>query len=85
MEVIVEYKRWLDSYRDIYMLLLLIKWWLVPNYVHSSFNFNLNGVEEDSIISKQFSVLSALQVSLLTTCEKNATLLIRLRMFFNPC
>ena len=30
----------------------------------ASFNFNLNGVEAESIISKQFSVVSALQVSL---------------------
>ena len=31
---------------------------------NASFNFNLNGVEAESIISKQFSVVSALQVSL---------------------
>ena len=30
----------------------------------ASFNFNINGVEAESIISKQFSVVSALQVSL---------------------
>ena len=36
----------------------------------ASFNFNLNGVEVGSIISKQFSVLSALQVSLFTRCIK---------------
>ena len=36
----------------------------------ASFNFNLYGVEAESIISKQFSVLSALQVSLLTRCVK---------------
>ena len=30
----------------------------------ASFNFNLNGAEAESIISKQFSVVSALQVSL---------------------
>ena len=34
----------------------------------ASFNFNLNGVAAESIISKQFSVLSALEVSLLTRC-----------------
>ena len=36
----------------------------------ASFNFNLNGVEVESIISKQFSVLSALLVSSLTRCAK---------------
>ena len=36
----------------------------------ASFNFNLSGVESESIISKQFSVLSAIQVSLLTRCAK---------------
>ena len=35
-----------------------------------SFNFNLKEVETESIISKQFSVLSALQVSLLRKCGK---------------
>ena len=34
----------------------------------ASFNFNLNGVEAESVISKQFSVLSALKGSLLTRC-----------------
>ena len=36
----------------------------------ASFNFNLNGVEVELIISKQCLVLSALQVSLLTRCGK---------------
>ena len=36
----------------------------------ASFNFNLNAVEAESIISKQFSVLRALQVSLLRRCVK---------------
>ena len=40
-------------------VLFFIKRWLL-------LNFNLNKVEAESIISKQFSVLSALQVSLLT-------------------
>ena len=36
----------------------------------ASFNFNLNGVQAESTISKQLSVLSALKVSLLTRCAK---------------
>ena len=36
----------------------------------ASFNFKLYGVETDSIISKQISVLSALQVSLFIKCVK---------------
>ena len=41
-----------------------------------SFNFNLNSVAAESIISKQFSVLSDLQVSLLA---------IRFQILLNPC
>ena len=36
----------------------------------ASFNFNLNPEEAQSIVSKQFSVLSALEVSLLASCAK---------------
>ena len=36
----------------------------------ASLSFNLNGVEVESFISKQFSVLRSLQVSLLTRCTK---------------
>ena len=58
MEVIVKYKRWLDSYRDTYMFFLFIKQWFFQIMYIASFNFKLNGVEAESIILKQFSVLS---------------------------
>ena len=51
----------------------------------ASFNFNLNGVETELIISKQFSVLSALQVSVLTKMCKNVGLFIRFQILLNPC
>ena len=40
-----------------------------------SFNFSLYGLEVESIISKQFSVPSVLQVSLLAICAKMQDLL----------
>lgn len=55
MEVKSKDKRLPDSYRDTYMFLLFIHM--------ASFNFNLNGSE--LIISKQLSLLKALQFSLL--------------------
>ena len=68
MVVIVKHKRRLDSYGDTYVFLLFIYCWLLLKYM-AFFNFNLNEGRVESIISKQFSVLSALQVSLLTKCE----------------
>ena len=70
MEVITKCKRCKDSYRDTYMFLYLLSDDFFQIKCIASFNFNLNGVETESIISKQFSVLSTLQVSLLTRCEK---------------
>ena len=52
------------------MFLLYIKRWSLADYAHTSFNFKLNEAEADSIISKQFSVLSALQVLLFIRCAK---------------
>ena len=36
----------------------------------ASFNFNLNRVDAESIISEQLSILSAFEFSLLTMCTK---------------
>ena len=70
MEVMVKCKMWLDSYRDTYKFLLLLSDGLFQIMCIAFFIFNLNGLEAESIISKQFSVLSALQVSLLTRSAK---------------
>ena len=69
MELIVKYKRWLDSYRDTSFYCLLSDGFPQVMCI-AYFNFNLNGVEAESIISKQFSVLNILQFSLLTRCAK---------------
>ena len=63
-----KFKRWVDSCRDTCFCCLLGDDFHIM-YL-GSFNFNLSEVEAESIISKQFSVLSALQVSLLTRCVK---------------
>ena len=70
MEVITKCKRWKESYRHTFMFLYLLSDVFFQIKCIASFNFDLNGVETESIISKQFSVLSALQVSLLTRCAK---------------
>ena len=62
-----KFKRWVDSYRDTCFCCLLSDGFF-QIICMASFSFNLNGVESLSIISKQFSVVSALQVSLLTRC-----------------
>ena len=65
MKVIVKYKRWLDSC-TCFCSLLTDGFFQIMCIVF--FNFELNGVEAESIISKQFSLLYALQVSLLARC-----------------
>ena len=70
MKVIVKCKRWLDSYRDTYMFFCLLIDGLFQIMCIASFNINLNGVEAESIISEQFSVLRDLKVSLLTRYAK---------------
>ena len=70
MKVIVKCKRWLDSYRDTYMFFRLLIDGLFQIMCIASFNINLNGVEAESIISEQFSVLRDLKVSLLTRYAK---------------
>ena len=51
MELIVKYKRWLDSYRDTSFYCLLSDGFPQVMCI-AYFNFNLNGVEAESIISK---------------------------------
>ena len=70
MKVMVKCKRWLDSYRDTYMFFCLLIDGLFQIMCIASFNINLNGVEAESIISEQFSVLRDLKVSLLTRHAK---------------
>ena len=55
-------------------------WWLLSDGFYKimcivSFNFSLYRLEAESIISKQYSVPSVLQVSLLTICAKMQDLL----------
>ena len=68
MEVIVKCKRWVIEILTCFCCLLSDGFFQIMCI--ASFNFDLNGVETESIISKQFSVLSALQVSLLSRCAK---------------
>ena len=70
MEVIVKCKRILDSYRDTYIFCCLLSDGFFQIMCIASFTFNLNGVEEELIISKKLSVLSVLQVSSFTRCAK---------------
>ena len=62
MEMIVKYKRLLESYRNTVLTcfcFLLSDGFFQIMYI-ASLNFKLNGMEVESIISKQFSVLSDL-------------------------
>ena len=70
MEVIVKYKGSLDNYNILICFCYLLGDGFSQIMCIASFNFNLNRVEGESIISEQFSVLRALQVSLLTRCAK---------------
>ena len=62
MEMIVKYKRLLENYRNTVLIcfcFLLSDGFFQIMYI-ASLNFKLNGMEAESIISKQFSVLSDL-------------------------
>ena len=65
-----KYKRWLDNYWDGYMICCLLSASVFYIMYIASLNFNVNGVEVQWTISKQLSVLSVLQLWLLTRiCE----------------
>ena len=53
MELIVKYKRWLDSYRDTSFYCLLSDGFLQVMCI-AYFNFNLNGVEASQLFQNNF-------------------------------
>ena len=70
MEVIVKCNRWLDSYGDTNMLCSLLSddfFWIM---CIASFNFNVNGVEAELVISNLFSVLSVFKYHYLQNVQK---------------
>ena len=85
MEVIVNYKKWLYSYRDTYMFLLFIKRWFLPNYVHSFFQLwpksSKNGVNYFKTI---FST-KCLASFIIYKMYKNVVFFVHFQMLLNPC